>query len=91
MCIRTTGSDHHEFSAGARLPTSNDLGRYFREQRIQHGLTFGQLAQTVGYRNVSRGSNKICCLEREGVVTEELLARIAEALGGSGAPCRSHH
>jgi hypothetical protein len=56
------------------------LGTYFRDQRFQQGLSLGQLARLVGYRNVSKGSNKIVRLEREGVVTDELLARLAEAM-----------
>lgn len=60
---------------------SNHLGTYFRDQRIQQGLSLGTLARTVGYRNVSKGSNKIVRFEREGAVTEELLVRLAEALG----------
>jgi len=59
---------------------SNDLGSYFREQRGKLGLSLGQLARMVGYRNVSKGANKIVRFEREGTVTEELLARLAEAL-----------
>jgi hypothetical protein len=41
----------------------------------------GQLARLVGYKNISKGANKVCRFEREGVITEELLARLAEALG----------
>jgi transcriptional regulator with XRE-family HTH domain len=59
---------------------SNYLGSYFREQRLQQGLSLGALARLVGYRNVSKGANKIVRFEREGVVTEELLASLAEAL-----------
>jgi transcriptional regulator with XRE-family HTH domain len=58
----------------------NHLGTYFRERRQQQGLTLGQLARMVGYRNVSKGSNKIVRFEREGAITEELLALLAEAL-----------
>jgi transcriptional regulator with XRE-family HTH domain len=59
----------------------NRLGSYFRDQRIQQGLSLGQLARFVGYRNVSKGSNKIIRFEREGQITEELLVRLADALG----------
>src|SRR5437588_201542 len=58
---------------------ANHLGRYFREQRIQQGLALGQLARLVGYRNVSKGANRITRFEREGKVTEDLLAVLAEA------------
>jgi transcriptional regulator with XRE-family HTH domain len=59
---------------------SNYLGSYFREQRLQQGLSLGQLARLIGYCNVSKGANKIVSFEREGVISEELLARLAEAL-----------
>jgi transcriptional regulator with XRE-family HTH domain len=59
---------------------SNYLGTYFREQRMKLGLSLGDLARRVGYRNVSKGSNKIIRFEREGVITDELLARLADAL-----------
>jgi hypothetical protein len=54
------------------------LGTYFRDQRFQQGLSLGQLARLVGYRNVSKGANKIIRFEREGIITDELLARLAE-------------
>jgi transcriptional regulator with XRE-family HTH domain len=60
---------------------SNHLGTHFREKRIQQGLSLGQLARLVGYRNVSKGSNKVVAFERGGGITEELLARLAETLG----------
>jgi transcriptional regulator with XRE-family HTH domain len=59
---------------------SNHLGAYFREQRLQQGLTLGDLAQRAGYSNVSKGCNKIGRFELEGTITEELLVRLAEAL-----------
>jgi hypothetical protein len=37
----------------------NYLGSYFREERLQRGLSLGTLARIVGYRNISKGSNKI--------------------------------
>jgi transcriptional regulator with XRE-family HTH domain len=58
----------------------NNLGVYFREQRVQQGLTLGQLARMVGYQNLSKGANKIVRFEREGQVTEDLLAALADAL-----------
>src|SRR5262249_14648590 len=53
----------------------------FREQRIRQGLSLGALARVVGYRNVSKGSNRICRFERNGEITEELLVHLADALG----------
>jgi transcriptional regulator with XRE-family HTH domain len=60
---------------------ANNLGNYFHEQRLQQGLSLGELARKVGYRNVSKGANRIARFEREGRVTEDLLATLAEALG----------
>jgi transcriptional regulator with XRE-family HTH domain len=60
---------------------TNHLGSYFRDQRINLGLSLGDLARRTRYRNVSKGSNKIVRFEREGVITDELLARLADALG----------
>jgi transcriptional regulator with XRE-family HTH domain len=60
---------------------NNHLGSYFRQQRLRQGITLGDLARRVGYRNVSKGSNKVIRFEREGTVTEDLLVALAEALG----------
>jgi transcriptional regulator with XRE-family HTH domain len=59
----------------------NHLGSFFHNQRISQGLSLGQLARMVGYGNVSKGANKIVRFERDGIITEELLARLADALG----------
>jgi transcriptional regulator with XRE-family HTH domain len=53
---------------------------YFRAQRIDRGLTLGQLARMVGYRNVSKGANRIARFERVGAISEPLLVHLAEAL-----------
>jgi transcriptional regulator with XRE-family HTH domain len=60
---------------------TNHLGGYFKERRGKRGLGLGQLARLLGYRNVSKGSNRIARFERGGAVTEDLLLRLAEALG----------
>jgi hypothetical protein len=57
------------------------LGTHFQAQRLDRGLTLGQLARMVGYRSVSKGANRIARLERDGVVNELLLGHLAEALG----------
>jgi transcriptional regulator with XRE-family HTH domain len=64
---------------GKQLMTTN-LGRYFRAQRIDRGLSLGQIARMVGYRNVSKGANRIARFERDGIVNELLLIHLAEAL-----------
>jgi transcriptional regulator with XRE-family HTH domain len=60
---------------------ANNLGTYFQERRRQRGLTLGQLARLLGYKNVSKGSNRIARFERHGAVTPDLLLHLAEALG----------
>ncbi len=59
---------------------ANHLGNHFHEQRLGQGLTLGHLARLVGYRNISKGANKIVRFEREGEVTEILLTALTEAL-----------
>ena len=59
----------------------NHLGNYFHEQRLRQNLSRGQLARLVGYRNISKGANRIARFEREGIVTDDLLVALADALG----------
>jgi hypothetical protein len=49
----------------------NNLGNFFHERRVRQGLTLGQIARMVGFRNVSKGANRIARFEREGTVTED--------------------
>ncbi len=59
---------------------TNNLGSYFRDQRIRQDISLGQLARRLGYRNVPKGANKVCRFEREGDITEELRVRLADSL-----------
>jgi transcriptional regulator with XRE-family HTH domain len=59
----------------------NNLGDYFHEQRIGLGLSLGQVARMVGRQNISKAANQICLFERDGNITEDLLAALANALG----------
>jgi hypothetical protein len=59
----------------------NNLGQFFNEKRVSQGLSLGRLARLVGYRNVSKGANRISRFEHEGTVTEDLLAALVDALG----------
>jgi transcriptional regulator with XRE-family HTH domain len=56
------------------------LGDFFRARRVEQGLSLGQLARILGYRNVTRGSNRIKTFEAGGKVAPELLAKLASAL-----------
>lgn len=60
---------------------SNTLGTFCRDRREELGLTLGELARMLGYRNVNKGVRRILQLEREGTVKEDLLVKLAEALG----------
>jgi hypothetical protein len=57
------------------------LGDCFHTQRKCQLPTLGQLAQRLGYRNVSKGARKLLHFEREGVIKPDLLVKVAEALG----------
>ncbi|QDV37546.1 helix-turn-helix domain-containing protein [Tautonia plasticadhaerens] len=56
------------------------LGDSFRHRRLERNLTTGQLARLVGYKNLSRGSNRIQAFEAGGNVAPDLLAKLSEAL-----------
>jgi transcriptional regulator with XRE-family HTH domain len=52
----------------------------FRRRRVDRGLSIGQLARLLGYRNVSKGCNRIQGFEGGGKVAPDLLARLASEL-----------
>ena len=56
------------------------LGDFIRAERHKRGLTLGQLARLVGYRNLSKGVRRIAHLERTGSATSDLLVNVAVAL-----------
>ena len=58
----------------------NGLGRYIEEERVRKEIRLSELASLVGYRNISKGVNRSHRFESEGIVGEDLLARIAEVL-----------
>jgi hypothetical protein len=57
-----------------------NLGSFIKAERLKHGLTLGQVARLVGYRNINKGARRIACLEQTGVARAALLANVAEAL-----------
>jgi transcriptional regulator with XRE-family HTH domain len=59
----------------------NNLGNFFHEPRLSQNISLGQLARLVGYRNVSKGANRVARFERDGTATEDLLETLAAALG----------
>jgi transcriptional regulator with XRE-family HTH domain len=60
---------------------ANHLGSFFRTARLERGLSLEQLAGTLGYRNARKTARRIGRFECDGIIKEELLARLAEALG----------
>ena len=59
----------------------SQLARHFRQARLGKSLTAGQLAGLCGYQNISKGANRIKTFEDSGNVREELLCKLAAALG----------
>ena len=57
------------------------LGNYFRRLRAERGLGLGDLARRLGYRNVTKGSNRIRAFEGGGKVHPALLGNLADVLG----------
>jgi len=53
---------------------------HFKSERLAKNLSLGDLARLVGYKNVAKGANRIIRFEREGVITDELLIKLAKAL-----------
>ena len=56
------------------------LGFHFRETRLAKGMTLGQIARQVGYRNISKGCRRIDAFEKTGRVRNDLLTNIATVL-----------
>lgn len=57
------------------------LAKYFAMIRRHQGIGLGQLARYCGYRNVSKGSRRIDQFEKLGQIHEDLLVKLAVALG----------
>lgn len=57
------------------------LAGYFREQRLQKGLTLQALARTVAPDNARKAAGRIGTFEVNGEIGEDLLVAVAEALG----------
>jgi transcriptional regulator with XRE-family HTH domain len=56
------------------------LGDFLRAERLKQGLSLGQLARLVGYRNLNKGARRILALERTGTGKVDLVVNVAEAL-----------
>jgi hypothetical protein len=58
-----------------------NLGAFIRAERKRRGLTLGQLARQVGYRNLAKGTRRLSCLEQTGTARADLLAHVVDTLG----------
>src|SRR5687767_12756698 len=56
------------------------LSRFFHSVRLAKGLSLGQLARLIGYRNISKGANRIRAFENSGAVHPDLFGKLASAL-----------
>ena len=54
-------------------------GKYLKEERLKQNLNTAELARLIGYKNVSKGMNRIIDLERENIIPEVLM-KIVKAL-----------
>ena len=57
-----------------------NLSRFFRQRRIEQGLRFPQAARRCGYRNITKGCNRIQQFENYGDIHDKLLENLATAL-----------
>lgn len=60
---------------------TNYLGEWFWGIRRERGWSLAEVSRRLGYTNVSKACNKVLRLEREGVVDDEFLRRLAAVLG----------
>ena len=54
--------------------------KYLKEERLKQNLNTAELARLIGYKNVSKGMNRIVDLERENIIIPEVLVKIVDAL-----------
>lgn len=59
----------------------SELARHFSTVRRNKGIGLPQLARMIGYRNLSKGCRRIDNFEKFGQVHEQLLPKLAAALG----------
>lgn len=57
------------------------LGTFFRTARLAKGLTLEGLAHLTGFGNIRKVAGRIAYFEANGTINDELLSRLADALG----------
>lgn len=56
------------------------LARFIRLERLRQNISLGQLARMVGYRNLSKGANRLHRFEFTGKIRQDLLEKVIAAL-----------
>ena len=56
------------------------LSRYFKKIGKEKGLRLGEVARTLGYRNVSKGARRVDTFETTGDIKEHLFKKLAAVL-----------
>lgn len=56
------------------------LTNFFRKRRLEKNLRLSAVARLVGYRNINRGCNRLVKFEREGIIRDDLLIKLAAVL-----------
>ena len=59
---------------------STHLSQFFRQRRLDKKFGFGEVARRCGYRNVSKGCNRIQKFEERGEIDSELFRKLASVL-----------
>ena len=62
---------------------TNYLGEWFWGQRAERQWSLGDVARRLGYANVSKGANKVQRFERDGLVDDDFLVKLAALYGVS--------
>ena len=57
------------------------LRNLIHQHRESKGTKVGKMSEMNGYRNISKGSNKILRFEREGLASNELIQKLIDVLG----------
>jgi len=56
------------------------LSRYFKKRRLEMKLRLGELAKTLGYRNISKGARRVDAFETTGNIKEQLFKKLTAVL-----------
>ena len=56
------------------------VAAYFRKRRLEKGLRLGEVARTLGYRNVSKGARRVDTFETTGNIKEQLFKKLTAVL-----------